>query len=45
MLEDLGKLLVAEGFKKLPKVQKIAISGHTDWQAKKPPIGEPSPIQ
>ena len=22
MLEDLGKLLVAEGFKKLPKVQK-----------------------
>ena len=26
---DLGKLIVAKGFKKLPKVQKIAISGHT----------------
>ena len=29
---DLGKLIVAKGFKKLPKVQKIANSGHTDWQ-------------
>ena len=29
MLEDLGKLIVAKGFKKLPKVQKIARSGHT----------------
>ena len=30
---DLGKLIVAKGFKKLPKVQKIAQSGHTgkDW--------------
>ena len=32
---DLGKLIVAKGFKKLPKVQKIANSGHTatylDW--------------
>ena len=27
---DLGKLIVANGFKKLPKVQKIAKSGHTD---------------
>ena len=26
---DLGKLLVAKGYKKLPKVQKIAQSGHT----------------
>ena len=27
---DLGKLIVAKGFKKLPIVQKIAQSGHTD---------------
>ena len=27
---DLGKLIVAKGFKKLPKVQKIAQSRHTD---------------
>ena len=27
---DLGKLFVAKGFKKLPKVQKIAQSGHTE---------------
>ena len=27
---DLGKLIVAKGFKKLPKVQKIAQSGHND---------------
>ena len=26
---DLGKLSVAKGFKKLPKMQKIAQSGHT----------------
>ena len=26
---DLGKLCVAKGIKKLPKVQKIAKSGHT----------------
>ena len=26
---DLGKFIVAKGFKKLPKVQKIANSGHT----------------
>ena len=29
MLGDLGKLIVAKGFKKLLKVQKIARSGHT----------------
>ena len=29
MLGDLGKLIVAKGFKKLPKVQKIARPGHT----------------
>ena len=28
---DLGKLIVAKGFKMLPKVQKIANSGHTDY--------------
>ena len=27
---DLGKIIVARGFKKLPKVQKIAQSGHTE---------------
>ena len=26
---DLGKLIVAKGFKKLPKVQKITQSGHS----------------
>jgi len=26
---DLGTLIVAKGFKKLPKVQKIDKSGHT----------------
>ena len=30
---DLGKLIVAKGFKKLPKVKKIAQSGHTVGQA------------
>ena len=29
MLGDLGKLIVPKGFIKLPKVQKIARSGHT----------------
>ena len=33
MLGDLGKLIVAKGFKKLPKVQKIARSGHTGRKA------------
>ena len=31
--EDLGKLIVAKGFKKLPKVQNIAQSGHTGGDA------------
>ena len=31
-VEDLGKLIVAKGHKKLPKVQKIAQSGHTGRQ-------------
>ena len=31
--EDLGKLIVAKGFKKLPKVQNIAQSGHTGTDA------------
>ena len=34
MLGDLGKLIVAKGFKKLPKVQKIARSGHTAYNRK-----------
>ena len=29
-VSDLGKLIYAKGFKKLPKVQKISQSGHTD---------------
>ena len=29
---DFGKLIVATGFEWLPKVQKIAQSGHTDWR-------------
>ena len=29
-VKDLGKLIVVKGFKKLPKVQKIAQSGHSD---------------
>jgi len=28
--EDWGKLIVAKGFKKLPKIQNIAQSGHTE---------------
>ena len=28
-VRDLGKLIVTKGLKKLPKVQKIAQSGHT----------------
>ena len=37
-VEDLGKLIVAIGFKKLPKVQKIANSGHTDYLPSSNPI-------
>ena len=29
-VRDLGKLIVAKGFKKLPKMHKIAQSGHTE---------------
>ena len=36
---DLGKLIAAKGFKKLPKDQKIAKSGHTD---RKRPLTQPS---
>ena len=35
MSGDLGKLIAAKGLKKLPKVQKIARSGHTDGQPQK----------
>ena len=34
-MEDLGKLIVAKGFKKLPKVQLITKSGHTDCKGLK----------
>ena len=30
---DLGKIIVATGFKWLPEVQKIAQSGHTDTKS------------
>ena len=33
--EDWGKLIVAKGFKKLPKIQNIAQSGHTDSMAQR----------
>ena len=33
-VRDLGKLIVAKGFEKLPKVQLIAQSGHTDYSFK-----------
>ena len=33
-MRDLGKLIAAKGFKNLPKVQKIAQSGHTGWLLK-----------
>ena len=33
---DWGKLIVAKGFKRLPKVQNIAQSGHTAHLAGKP---------
>ena len=33
MLGDLGKFIAAKGFIKLPKVQKIARSGHTAKKA------------
>ena len=33
MGEDWGKLIVARGIKKLPKVQNIAQSIHTAWDS------------
>ena len=30
--ENVGKIIVAKGFEKLPKVQKIAQCGHTGWE-------------
>ena len=35
--EDWGKIIVAKGFKKLPKVQNIAQSGHTGWGSESRP--------
>ena len=32
IVRDLGKLIVAKGFKKLPTVQQIAQSGHTGYE-------------
>ena len=32
-VEDLGKIIVAKDLKKLPKVQKIAQSGHTAYRS------------
>ena len=37
-VRDLGKLIVAKGFEKLPKVQYIAQSGHTVPDLKIPHI-------
>ena len=39
---DLGKIIVAKGLKKLPKVQKIAKSGHTVWRQNDQRIGRQS---
>ena len=40
---DLGKIIVATGFEWLPKVQKIAQSGHTA-QSKEPFVWIPYPM-
>ena len=40
-VRDLGKLIVAKGFKKLPKVQKIARSGHTGHKVKQNDVRYP----
>ena len=37
-VRDLGKLIVAKGLKKLPKVQKIAQSGHTAYNTSLRPL-------
>ena len=39
---DLGKIIVAKGFKKLHKVQKIAQSGHTAYHRTLTTVGEGS---
>ena len=39
--EDWGKLIVAKGFKKLPKAQNIAQSGHTGNRPNFEKIGNP----
>ena len=39
MWGKLGKLIVAKGFNKLPKVQQIAQSGHTGHAGHKWPNG------
>ena len=36
MYDNLGKLIVAKGFEKLPKIQKIAQSGNTGYDLPKP---------
>ena len=36
--EDWGKLIVSKGFKRLPKVQNIAQSGHTGSNQLPPPL-------
>ena len=43
--EDWGKLIVAKGFKKLPKVQNIARSGHTGVNPKKFALSESSRLE
>ena len=45
MLGDLGKLIVAKGFKKLPKVQKIARSGHTEGDPKSERLPKVDPLR
>ena len=42
---DLDKLIVAIGFKKLPKVQQIAQSGHTDINISVPSVDLCSALQ
>ena len=38
---DLGRLIVAKGFKKLPKVRKIGQSGHTERDSIKSNLFKP----
>ena len=41
-VRDLGKFIVSKDFKKLPKVQKIANSGHTGENS---PVAELEPLE